>query len=194
MRCVLQDSGSNNGQVRVLLSGGIDSTTLLCFHKGRHANVTGMFLDYGQAGASRELVAAQAVAAHYDIHLQSMQIRGVSRKQGGLIVGRNGFLLMSALIEFGTGCGSIAIGIHRGCDYMDCSKSFIEKSQDLFDLYTSGMIHISTPFLEWTKPQSWQYALKHRVPLNLTYSCELGKDQPCGECRTCQDLEELSAI
>lgn len=38
------------------------------------------------------------------------------------------------------------------------------------------------------KIEVWEYAKSKRVPINLTYSCELGLKQPCGKCPSCKDL------
>lgn len=189
----MKKSESSKAQVMVLLSGGIDSAALLYFHRDRNTNVSCLFVDYGQAAARREQMAAQHIAEHYQSTFQKLLIQGAERKKSGLIMGRNGFLLMTALVEFGVESGAIAIGIHRGTEYADCSTSFVHIMQNIFDLYTNGTVQISAPFLKWTKPQVWQYAQKHYVPLKLTYSCENGDTQPCGKCRSCQDLEELNA-
>ncbi len=39
----------------------------------------------------------------------------------------------------------------------------------------------------------WSYCKRLGVPVELTYSCEMGKDQPCGKCLSCKDLEKLYA-
>lgn len=44
----------------------------------------------------------------------------------GLIMGRNLFLLSSALMYKRIKSGIIAIGIHAGTDYVDCGKAFID--------------------------------------------------------------------
>jgi 7-cyano-7-deazaguanine synthase len=65
--------------------------------------------------------------------------------------------------------------------------------QKTFDLYTDGMVNISTPFIDWKKNEIYNYTKKNKIPVHLTYSCELGEKQPCGKCKSCKDLEYLYA-
>ena len=65
--------------------------------------------------------------------------------------------------------------------------------QSIFDIYKNGLIKIDAPFLTFYKSQIYDYCIKEKVPLNLTYSCELGLKQPCGKCLSCKDLEKISA-
>lgn len=181
------------GNVSVLLSGGVDSTACVAFYLEHHFPVSGMFVDYGQASAQREIKAAKSVACHYDIPLSKIVWSGLRRKKSGFICGRNAFLLIGALMEFPQDAGILAMGIHSGTLYLDCAQSFISKMQSIFDIYTQGRIQIGTPFLKWTKGDIWTYSKAQGVPLELTYSCEIGTDQPCGLCLSCHDLEGLYA-
>jgi 7-cyano-7-deazaguanine synthase len=182
------------GNVWVLFSGGIDSTACLAFYLEQGFSVQGLFVDYGQVAALRELHAAEAIARHYQIFLQELSWSGPEKKGPGLIVGRNAFLLIGALMELTEKVGILAIGIHSGTDYLDCAPAFIQKMQSLFDLYTQGRIQIGAPFLKWKKHEIFNYCKSHGVPVGLTYSCECGADQPCGKCLSCRDLEALYAL
>lgn len=71
--------------------------------------------------------------------------------------------------------GLISIGIHSGTNYSDCSELFVDKLQNIFDLYCDGKISIDAPFLEWTKSDIWKFATENDVPIHLTYSCEKGE-------------------
>ena len=90
--------------------------------------------------------------------------------------------------------GVIAIGIHAGTAYYDCSRSFILKAGRLVEEYTDGAITVAAPFVDWTKREIWDYCSVKEVPVNLTYSCEVGGEQPCGSCLSCKDLEALHAV
>lgn len=177
----------------VLLSGGIDSTTCLAYYLDEGFCVDALFVDYGQAAAERELRAAKSVCGHFRVPLRVVRLTGVSRKGPGLIVGRNAFLLFTAALELRVGVGLIAIGIHSGTRYRDCSSLFVRGIQRVLDTCTGGAVQIGVPFLEWRKPDVWAFAEKMRIPLSLTYSCERGLVQPCGSCDSCSDLEALRA-
>jgi len=183
----------NSGMAWVLLSGGIDSSACVSFYMDQGFSTEGVFIDYGQIALPREIRAAESIAEYYGISLKKFKWSGGQQKKSGFISGRNAFLLSSALMELPQETGILAIGIHSGTTYQDCSISFVRKMQTLFDLYTHGRVQIGTPFLKWLKSDIWHYSKSRGVPLNLTYSCERGEEQPCGHCLSCRDLEALYA-
>ena len=183
----------NNTTVSVLLSGGLDSTACIAFYLDQGFLVHSYFVDYGQVSAFREGKAAVDVAKHYGIHLEKLKWSGLSDKVSGFIQGRNAFLLIAALMELSEEVNILAIGIHSGTNYVDCTSSFIHRLQDIFDIYTQGKVHIGAPFLKWTKRDVWDFCFSKGVPVKITYSCEFGMEQPCGQCLSCRDLEELHA-
>jgi 7-cyano-7-deazaguanine synthase len=177
----------------ILLSGGIDSTALLHLYKKSNVDISALFFNYGQPAAQKEKKAASAVSQHYGVHLDVINYSGVKEFNEGLILGRNAFLLHGALMQFSSNFGVIAMGIHSGTDYYDCSEDFYLKVRQLFEAYTDGCISFDAPFLKWTKGDIWHYCKLENVPVSLTYSCERGDVQPCGLCNTCKDLEVLFA-
>ena len=180
-------------EVCVLLSGGMDSSACVAFYLERSFSVRCIFIDYGQDAAIREGVAARSVAQHFHVPLAKCRFLGFAQKGQGTIRGRNAFLLIAALMETPENVGTLALGIHSGTGYVDCASPFIRKMQSVFDAYTAGTVQIGTPFLEWTKADIHAFCRTRNVPLELTYSCELGLDQPCGGCHSCRDLEVLDA-
>jgi 7-cyano-7-deazaguanine synthase len=142
-----------------------------------------IFIDYGQLANAREAAAAEAVARHFGVPLSKVLWSGISGKTHGLIQGRNAFLLLGALLELPDYAGILAVGIHAGTPSLDCGPEFMRDMQCLFDLYTQGRVQIGTPFLKWSKAAIWDFCNTRQVPLDLTYSCECGTDQPCGRCR-----------
>ena len=179
--------------VTVLLSGGIDSTACLAYYLAQEFSASALFIDYGQAAGARESTAAKAVCGHYKVPLDKLTVSGVNIREGGYILGRNAFLLHTALLAFNRPSGIIALGVHAGTTYVDCSEQFIQQAQRSFDLYADGRIRIDAPFIGWNKREIWEYSRQVEAPLDLTYSCELGQEQPCGKCISCLDLEALRA-
>lgn len=186
-------TSANLGKVCVLLSGGIDSSACVAFYLKQNFSVRCMFIDYGQVAAQREFPSAKAIAKHYNVPFSRLTWSGIHKKNSGLVFGRNVFLLVSTLMEMPKYTGIIAIGAHSGTNYYDCAPAFFRKMQSIFDAYTKGRIQIGVPFLKWTKRDIMTFCRSYRVPLELTYSCERGLDQPCGQCLSCRDLEILNA-
>jgi 7-cyano-7-deazaguanine synthase len=185
--------GMGTSRVLILLSGGIDSAACLHYYCDQGYSVEGLFIDYGQPAASLELSAAERIAHHYSVALAQMELSGCSPKPSGFIQGRNAFLVLAALLDLPSPSTSIAMGIHSGTPYWDCTPDFVTSMQQLLDAYTEGRVRMRTPFLGWSKGQILRYCDDQDVPLSLTYSCERGENPPCGGCRSCRDREAASA-
>ena len=180
-------------EVVVLLSGGIDSTACLDFYSELGRPLSALFVDYGQSPAAQEIRAARAVAQHYRVSLKCLKLKGCIPKTAGLIKGRNAFLICSALMECPSSVSVIAIGIHKGTEYIDCSESFFTTIQSFIEILEPPKVHLSAPFLTWSKADIYAYCLHKNVPISLTYSCERGGPKPCGDCLSCKDREMLDA-
>ena len=183
-----------NNSVAVLVSGGIDSAALLAFYLSQRFSVRALFVDFGQPAARQESRAAKEVCKHYGVHLSTMTVKSGATFSSGEIPGRNAFLLFSALLVCGARPGMIAIGVHEGPPYYDCSEGFLKSIQTLVDGYAAGKIKIVAPFLKWGKQVIWEFCKKAKVPVGSTYSCEIGGVPPCGKCLSCKDREALDAM
>lgn len=186
-------SAQNHNSVCVLLSGGIDSAACVAFYLARKCHVRAVHIDYGQSAANEEDIASEAIARHFNIERMKLELRGTASKGPGMIYGRNAFLLLTALMESGMAATTYAIGIHSGTEYHDCSQSFLDSIQRTFDIYTDGVVRVGAPFVGWTKRQIWEFCIERTVPTQLTYSCEVGGNPPCGQCLSCRDMEVLRA-
>ncbi len=171
----------------VLLSGGVDSSACLAFLQNQSIRVSCLFINYGHSAAKQEYSAASAVANFYKVPLRQVAVSGFQQWGVGFVPGRNAFLLHTALMAATFKKGIVAIGIHSGTAYLDCSDYFLRQMQSSFDVYTNGRISISAPFLHWTKREIWEYCLQVGVPFELTYSCEAGHEHACGRCLSCVD-------
>lgn len=184
----------SSSEVLVLLSGGLDSTACLRFYIDLGRPTCGMFIDYLQPAANREGRAAREVADYFGVPLYMAQWRGqIKKKQPGVVVARNAFLLTAALMERPESVTAIALGIHAGTQYADCSRDFIDQMRITFDIYSGGSVHVVTPFVDWSKSEVWEYALSSNVPIDLTYSCESGTTPSCGHCLSCIDRAGLES-
>lgn len=176
----------------ILFSGGIDSTACLFFYKSLGYNVEPIFIDYGQKSAYKEFAAAAAISSRYHFQLKKIKTNIRIDESKPEILGRNAFFITTALLLAKDHTSMIALGIHSGTNYIDCSLQFIDKMQEIVDLYaTQKILRLGVPFIDWTKSDVFNYCLINKIPLELTYSCELGLDQPCGKCLSCLDLKKL---
>jgi 7-cyano-7-deazaguanine synthase len=175
----------------LLLSGGIDSATLLGFLIAHGRLTRCLHIDYGQRARGHERGAALAISEHYGVPIQLVSTSGIA-VGGGEIRGRNAFLLHLALLVAPEAGGVVTFGIHAGSGYRDCEPAFVSLMQSSFDFHSSGTLTVAAPFVSMTKEEIYRLARSMEVPLNITYSCESG-DSPCGQCPSCLDRESLLA-
>ncbi|MEJ2861460.1 7-cyano-7-deazaguanine synthase [Actinomycetospora flava] len=176
----------------VLLSGGIDSfvaLTLLPSSWDREA----LFVDYGQPAAALERSASRAIAHETGVRWREVVASISEVPMRGEIVGRNAllFAIAHAAISGNQGSTLLVAGLHSGVPYSDCSPEFVEQSQRLLDIQSAGQVQISCPLLAWTKSDIIDYALGSSVDLSLTYSCEAGDADGCGNCESCLDRKRI---
>jgi 7-cyano-7-deazaguanine synthase len=177
----------------VLLSGGIDSSACINYYLSQKLKPIGLFIDYGQVVAKRELSSAQQISRHYKIKLDTLRILLNHNFKDGEIKGRNALFLISALTKYPGFAGIISLGIHAGVSYYDTKEQFIIDMQKIFKSYTDGQIKLDVPFIKWNKPMIYRYCIDNRVPIDLTYSCEINGRKPCGLCNSCLDRDKWNA-
>ena len=177
----------------VLLSGGVDSTTLLALCAQQNpAGIGALFVDYGQAASTHEREAAGAASAFYDVELREVRV-DIGPVCDGEIQGRNALLVHLALASVGPHAGTIFLGIHAGTAYRDCSPAFVQTMQLSLDAHRNGALQLAAPFVEWSKAEVYAFARDLKVPFEITYSCEAGTEPPCRRCRSCKDRRALDA-
>jgi len=173
------------------MSGGIDSTACAYFLQSRGMNVRGLFVDHGQAAAEHESASAHAIAEHLSMPIHIVTLRGGPTHGMGEIFGRNALLLFSALFVTGGESELLAMGLHAGTPYYDCSAPFVESIGRLIAEHTDGRVSVIAPFLGWTKRDIYDYFRSTGLPIGLTYSCEAGAQPVCGICASCRDRKTL---
>ncbi len=178
-------------EASVLLSGGIDSTACAHLLQKHGYAVGGVFLDYGQGAARAERRAVQAISTLLGIPLRVYEVRGHVSFAAGELVGRNAFLIFSALFLSPQKRGLLGLGIHYGTPYYDCSPAFVESMRKIVANHTDGALQLTAPFMWWTKSDVFAYFTAEGLPLDLTYSCEASSEAPCGACASCRDRELL---
>lgn len=177
----------------VLFSGGLDSTACVKFYKDLSYNVSAIFVDYGQRSRFQEYKSVCTLSKIFKIEVKMVSLKGIEREMNGEILGRNLLLLSTALFSVPFEIGVIAMGLHSGTNYWDCSQTFVNKSNELLSLHTGGKISLGVPFIEWNKFHIMKFLSLNKVDIEYTYSCELGLEQPCGNCVSCQDIISLNA-
>lgn len=175
----------------VLASGGIDSTACIHLLQQRGLEVSALFVDFGQAARIRERTALKRVCRKLYSRFQEITVVAPRRYGPGEVVGRNAFLIFTALMYARPPQGAIALGIHAGTPYFDCSAAFLTSVSRLVEDCTNSQNQVVAPFLTWSKADIVTYACDEGLPIDLTYSCERGRARPCGQCLSCRDRRML---
>jgi len=203
----------------VLLSGGLDSSTLLAHTlDSAHEVELALSVFYGQRHAARELAAAEAVAAHYGVEHAVLDLSGWGKLLTGssltdpsvavphghyadesmkatVVPNRNATLLMAAVgIAQSKGAVSVLTAVHAGDHpvYPDCRPGFISAADQAAHLGTGGIVGVIAPFVHKSKTDIAALAKELRVPVQLTWSCYEGGNVHCGRCGTC--VERIEAL
>lgn len=199
----------------VLLSGGLDSTTLLYLAHSKGLELFALSFVYGQKH-DKELECAKwhvrnlAIAKHYIVNLpftpwdiSSLTGTGSEIEKGDLardsapntyVPARNMvFLSIAASIAESVGARYLYIGVSETdySGYVDCRESFIQAMQQAINAGTERRLiggeplEICAPFLHQTKAEEILLGTRLGVPYAHTWSCYRGGEQPCGECDSC---------
>jgi 7-cyano-7-deazaguanine synthase len=192
----LMQNMNSETHVAILLSGGMDSAACAHYLQKKGQLVHGIFIDYGQKAALPELNAAERLSTVLGISLSTIQVKTPQSFGAGEISGRNAFLVFCGLLVAGgrEGLDAIALGIHAGTPYYDCSPAFLEIIGRLVAEYTDGRTRVAAPFIDWTKQEIFEYCTDVGIPIDVSYSCESGETPPCGSCLSCRDRRILSCL
>ena len=180
--------------VLVLSSGGIDSTACLSYYLLNGYSPCAMWVDYGQVAKVPELNAVQTITTYFDVPLKIVKVQGLQwffAQSGDELRGRNLLLSSIGVCSFPFSHGLIAMGIHEGTNYRDCSIEFQTEIDTLVRTVSAGRLAMDFPFGELTKVDIAAFCKKADVPVNLTYSCLRGIVPACEHCVACQDRTEV---
>lgn len=197
----------------ILLSGGLDSTTLAYLLAAYGFQLYGLSFRYGQRH-ERELEAARAVAErlgfveHRIVTLDLAQWGGSSLVGAGEIpsepttgipstyvpVRNLVFLSIAHAYAEAIDADAVAIAVSQVdySGYPDCRGEFLAAYQQAADLAsrrfaeTGRRIPVLAPFLDVPKAAIVRLGLRLGVDYRLTWSCYRGGERPCGTCDSCR--------
>ena len=199
----------------VLLSGGLDSSTVTSIAKNANAKIYGLSFDYGQRH-KKELDSALIIAKHFEIEEfkivkldlslwggssltdinKNIPTDGIKTNQipNTYVPGRN-TIFISVALSYAEAINADLIGLGVNAldysGYPDCRPDYIKKFQELANLANKrgrekNPIKLWTPLIDLNKEKIIQLAFENNVPLNKTWSCYSGNSRPCGDCDSCR--------
>ncbi len=203
----------------VLLSGGIDSTTLL-YSLVEHYECYPITIVYGQLHKKEIWAARNVCAARSDALVKRWKYIDLSVLGGLLpsaltgvgdipeghyadesmkstVVPNRNMVLLAIAGGYAQGIGAkyLSYGPHSGdhAIYPDCRPEFVSAITVALQLGTgwnNDGVELIAPFSKMTKTDIVRLGKKLNVPYRLTWSCYKGGDLHCGVCGTCVERKE----
>ena len=200
----------------IIVSGGMDSITLLYDHKDEIA--LGISFDYGSNHNAREIPFAKMHCErlgikHITINLDFMhQYFKSSLLEGADAIPEGNYAeanMKSTVVPFRNGIMlSIAIGIaesnnldqvfiaNHGGDhtiYPDCRPEFINAIDAAATAGTYNNVKVIAPYTNITKGDIARIGKRLGIDYTETWSCYKGGEVHCGRCGTCEERKEALA-
>lgn len=199
----------------IVLSGGMDSTTLL-YMLDRNHDLDAISIHYGQKH-SKEIEFARLHCDSLCIPHSVIDIENVFRHLAGksallrkdiavpkghyedesmkatVVPNRNMIFLSIAIARaIATESGNVAYAAHAGdhAIYPDCREEFADKMHALSQVCDYKPITLLRPFVYKTKADIVEIGSQLNVPYQHTWSCYVGGEKHCGKCGTCVERKE----
>jgi 7-cyano-7-deazaguanine synthase len=203
----------NASKAVVLLSGGLDSATVLFYVRSKGYDAHCLIFTYGQRH-SRETKQAIAIASSsgstYDVLNITLPWKGSSLLDKKAVIPHNAIIdpkeipstyvpgRNTVFLSFALSCAE-AIGARKifiGANavdysgYPDCRPEYFAVFSKMAGLGTKAgikgrPIKIEAPLLHKSKADIVKLGLKLGVPFEMTWSCYKGGKRPCGKCDSC---------
>lgn len=199
----------------ILVSGGLDSTTLMYLFVKQNVDFVPLFINYGQHCAEHELeTLRRVIPVQYVDKIEIIDVSSIYRYSQSrfirpanlwkekviaddLYIPYRNVLLLTIAASFAQTLGidkvySAFINSNHAKE-IDCSSEFFNKLEGLLSEY--GSVKIEMPFRDMTKYEVAKLGIELKAPIGRTFSCQASPDIPCGACPNCVDrLEALKRI
>jgi len=204
-----------SSDVVALVSGGLDSTTLVYWLSQQGLGVLPLLLDYGQHCARTEYeTATRVLPTDIACRIRPLDISAIYAGSPSRLITEADlwtervssadmylpyrnllFLSVAAAFAQSHGIGRVYTAFINSNHALeiDCSSAFFDRLGEMLADY--GGVKIEMPFREFSKHEVARLAADLGVPIGLTYSCQISASTPCGACPNCVErLEALDAL
>lgn len=201
-----------------IVSGGMDSVTLVYLMVSQGYDLSILAFDYGQRH-KKELGYAEHCAKSLGSNFEVVDLSGVGRLLSGsaltddidvphghyaeetmavtVVPNRNAIMLSVAYgAAVARGAEVVAAAMHAGDHYVypDCRPAFVEAFDRMERLAVEGFgyenLCLYAPFVHKTKAEIVEIGAGLGVPYEHTWSCYEGGEAHCGLCGTCNERKE----
>jgi 7-cyano-7-deazaguanine synthase len=198
----------------VIISGGMDSTTLIYDVKQQGYKVYALSFNYNQRH-KKELLFAKKTCKKLQIPhkivnlyaLNDLAPSSLTRKNQAVPEGhyksesmkqtvvpnRNMVMLsLAAAHAMGIGATKLFYGAHAGdhAIYPDCRPKFVKAMYNAIRLADWNIVELKAPYLNLDKGDIAILGKKLSVDYSFSWTCYKGKKKACGKCGACQERLE----
>jgi 7-cyano-7-deazaguanine synthase len=198
-------------QAVVLVSGGLDSTTVCYLLVSEGTEVYPIFFDYGQHCAETEWAKVKEVLPKKTFPPERLNISDIFKGSASRMIAEADlwkeavsdddlYLPYRTMLFFAVAAARAQtlriLDVYSGfinsnhAKEIDCSTNFMNGLEELSR--GVGAVRFYAPFREKTKADVVRRALELEVPIGRTFSCQASSSFPCGACPNC--VERLNAL
>ena len=206
-----------NTKVVLILSGGMDSTTLLYDLLSQGYEVYALGFNYGQRH-KKELSCAKETCKTFGVPYKVVSLAvlnkvapsSLTRKDIDVPEGRydaynmrltvvpnRNMVMISIATSYAIGIGATKLfyGAHAGDHviYLDCRPEFVNAMQKSIKLCDEHQIDLEAPYLKFDKGDILERGIELQVDYSKTWTCYKGKEKACGKCGSCDERLEAFA-
>jgi 7-cyano-7-deazaguanine synthase len=179
----------------VLLSGGIDSSTLLAQEVKEGFDVVPVHIDYGQRSARMERLCCEAQANTHGLTLETLDasalgtgFRQQARKDRDIPFPHRNLVILAIALSYAheRQCTRICLSINRDDteDHPASTQAFIASFRAMAATLDKRF-ELATPLITLGKHEVVLLGASLGVDFSKTYSCLTGGERHCGTCPQC---------
>ncbi|MEN6454863.1 MAG: 7-cyano-7-deazaguanine synthase QueC [Prolixibacteraceae bacterium] len=201
-------------KIVVVLSGGMDSTTLLYHALNLKHEVLALSFDYGQKHRKEldyaRLTCKENNLSHKVVDLSALNELVAScltrpdwqvpeghyaaENMKATVVHNRNMVMLSLAVAYAIGqeAESVWYGAHSGDHtiYPDCRPDFLKAMINAALLCDWHPITIAAPFLNLSKGDIAKIGKDLGLDYSKTWTCYNGREKPCGKCGACVERKE----
>lgn len=215
MQLSQKENNTMNQKTVIILSGGMDSTTLAYDLKSKGHDLFALSFNYGQKHA-RELLKATITCEKLGIDHRVISLGDIGtlinnssltdtsvevpighyaaeNMKSTVVPNRNMIMLaLAAGYAINIGATGVAYAAHAGDHtiYPDCRPEFASAMLTSLALCHFTPIELIAPYMFINKNDIAVIGRDLGVPYEDTWTCYVGGVDPCGECGACQERKE----
>lgn len=204
-------------KVVTILSGGMDSVTLLYLLKAQSNEVYALSFDYGQRH-KKEILCAKAICEELGVEHRVIDLTSVTQLLGGsaltddidvpeghyadenmkkTVVPNRNMMMLSIATAWAVSleADQVVFGAHSGdhAIYPDCRQEFIDAMTTVTKIANYHSVEIVAPFIDADKGDIATAGKDMGVPYEKTWTCYKGLERHCGACGACVERQEAMA-